>query len=551
MLDYILERGRIIDAHHPEGYRADIALSGDRIVRIGDLKDLKAKRRIDLEGMVVSPGFIDSHSHSDQTLLIDPMAESKIRQGVTTEIIGNCGSSAAPFIFHSQAEQDFRGLYLDKNWETIGSYFEQVLELGVAVNLMSLVGHNNLRGSVMGLKFKEAEAGEINAMQRMLSRALEEGGIGLSTGLIYPPGSFSTTSELVHLSRCLGRYGGLYVTHLRGEGEDLLNSLAEAIEIGFAAGVPVHISHHKVLGSRSWGQSEKTLAMMQEARDQGLDISCDLYPYQASSTTLIHLLPPWTLEGGFRRLRERLQNPEIKALIKRDIEKGLPHWESALRSVQWNDIIVSYSRNRSEYEGRSIFNLARMQEEDPYQFFFDLILADRGESTVVIFEIEENDIKTILRDEYTMIGSDGYALSHRGSLLQGRPHPRSFSTFPRVLEKYVRELNLLSLGEAIKRMTYLPAQRFGLRERGLVKEGYYADLVVFDPELIAERSTYLSPCKYPEGIEYVFVNGGLVLDQGNHTGCLQGRVIRRKNPSKLLRLLPGENYQALAAGGEE
>lgn len=520
MYDVILEGGMVVDALHGNGALLDIAIKDGRIVNTGKLKREMARERIQLSGLVVSPGFIDTHSHSDETLLLDGRAQSKIYQGITTEIIGNCGSSAAPYSTRPPLREG-------QTWETLWGYLDYLERKGISVNIIPLVGHNNIRSSVMGMTLRRPQREEMERMGKTLQEALEDGGFGLSTGLIYPPGCFSSTDELIHLSRILRDYQGLYVTHLRGEGKDLLLSLKEAIRVGFAAQVPVHISHHKVTGKRNWGQAGLALKMMEKAREQGLDISCDLYPYTASNTLITHLLPPYAQEGGVGEMIKRLHDPHLRSAIKRDILEGLPGWESTVRDCDLHDIIISHSESHPSYEGRDLYNLSRLIEKDPFDLLFQLIEEDYGETTIIIFEIGEKDIQEILSYPYTMIGTDGYALSRDPSLCQGLPHPRSFGTFPRVLERYVKKEGLLSLGEAITRMTRLPAWRFNIQDRGLIRAGYIADLVAFDYDRVRERSTYLDPYQFPEGIEYVFVNGSPVIFQGCHSGELPGRVVRR------------------------
>jgi len=537
MFDLIIKNGRILDGLGNPWYRGDIGIKEGVIKKIGDIKE-GAKRIIDTEGVIVCPGFIDMHSHSDFTLLVNPKAESKILQGVTTEVIGSCGISAAP-IKDGTLDQlrDYTGSfllkdYLDWDWRRFGEYLDKLKE-GIAVNVAPLVGQGTIRIAVMGFDNREPKEKELAEMKELLKEAMDEGAFGLSTGLIYPPGCFSKTEELIELARVIKGYEGIYFTHIRGESNTLIPALKEAITVGEKVGVSVEVSHHKAAGKENWGKVKETLKIIEEARERGLDVTSDQYPYTAGSTALGALLPDWVHEGGVKRLVERLKDPQTRKRIREDIEGDRLDWWNPIKATEWSNIMISAvgSEENKELEGKSIEEIAKLWDKDRFDVLFDLLIEEESDVRMVLFMMSEDDVITVMRHPTTMIGSDGAAISREGPLCKGKPHPRSYGTFPRILGKYVREEKVLTLEDAVRKMTSLPAQKLKLRDRGILKEGYKADIVVFDPGKVKDRATYTDPYQQPEGIIYVLVNGEIAVDRGKYTGKIAGKVLRayRKN----------------------
>jgi len=525
MHDVVIRNGLVIDGTGQPGFPAEVALRGDRIADVGpDLGG--AASVIDAAGLVVAPGFIDLHSHSDITLLVDPRPESHVAQGVTTEVSGNCGFSSAP----RSAERDRKSSEklaqkygLDVRWETLGEFLERLERGGLVGNFLTYVGHGDVRELVVGSDNRPPTADELRAMRAAVAQALDEGAWGLSSGLIYEPGCFADTDELVALCQVVAERGGLYATHIRNEGEALLEAVDEALEIGRRSGAPVQISHHKATGPQNWGKVEQSLARLDEARAAGQDVACDQYPYLATSTSLKIVLPLWIREGGQEALLERLQDPALRPQLERDVLAQRPADED------WEQVLVAEIpvAQRPEWEGKSLLEIARLTDQRPVDALLELLIADRAETGMVHFSLCEEDVETVLRHEWTMIGSDASAKSTRGPLRRGKPHPRAFGTFPRVLGEYVRARGVLTLEQAVHKMTGQPAARLGLPQRGLLQPGSFADLVLFDPARIHDRATFADPHQLAAGVKAVFVNGVLAVDEGRWTGALAGRVLRR------------------------
>jgi len=539
--DILIKGGKIIDGAGNPWFRADLAIKNGNIVGLGRSLSVEAERVINAEDLVVCPGFIDAHSHSDMSVLINPKAESMIMQGITTMVVGNCGMSLAPV---NPERVGILERYLSPfipaevklkiEWTTFGEYLKKLEEVGCSCNIVPLVGHGTIRIHVMGVENRAPTADELEEMKKLVAEAMEAGAVGLSSGLIYPPGLFSEKKELVELSKVVARYGGLYTSHIRGEGVTLLDAVKEAIEIGEEANVPVQISHHKASGRTSWGKSAESLKLMEEARDRGVDVTCDQYPYKAGMTSLATLLPPWAHEGGLEMLVKRLKDPEQRRRMRRDMEQGLPGWQNWILECGWENIYISFvkSEKNKALEGKNLVEAAKiMGKEDEFTALCDLLMEEEGAVSMVIFAMSEEDVRRILVHPLQMVGTDGWAVAPYGVLSVGKPHPRFYGTYPKILRKYVREEGLLTLEEAIRKMTSFPAQKFNLRDRGLLREGFRADIVVFDPERIADKATYENPHQYPEGIEYVLVNGEVVVEKGVHVGTLAGKIIRHQAPS--------------------
>jgi N-acyl-D-amino-acid deacylase len=527
-LDLKIEGASVIDGTGTAGFRADVGVRDESIAAIGDLSRHTAGTVLNASGLTLAPGFIDIHSHSDWRLWSHRRAESKIRQGVTTEVVGNCGFSPAPV---SDAHvDDLRGfaLYLPKgmdfSWRSVGDYLRRFDADGTALNVIQLVGHGTLRIAAMGFARRPPTAAEMTEMERLLADGIEEGAWGLSTGLIYAPGSFADTAEIVRLGKVAGRHRGFYASHIRGEGATLLDAIAEAIQVGREGELPVQVSHIKAAGRPNWGKVTRALEMIEAAQREGLDVQADAYPYTASSTTLRTLLPDWALEGGVEAMLRRLADPAERARIRREIEAP-PGGQSVLDRVGWENILVSYCRRRKDAEGKRLSEIAAARGADPIEAAMDLIADEEGKAYMVMFQLAEDDVRRALAHPSVMIGSDGSALAISGELGEGKPHPRSYGTFPRVLGEYAREQRVLSLAQAVHKMTAMPARRLGLRDRGVVRVGARADLALFDARRVADRATFEDPHRYPEGIEHVIVNGRFVIKHGEHTGSLPGRVL--------------------------
>jgi N-acyl-D-amino-acid deacylase len=528
MLDLKLEGGLIIDGTGTAGGRADIGIRDDTIVAVGDLSREAAGNRLNVSGKIVAPGFIDMHSHSDWRLWGNRRAESKIRQGVTTEVVGNCGFSPAPA--STEYLDDLRGFALyvpramDFAWRSMGEYLRAFDREGTAVNVVHLVGHGTLRIAAMGFARRAPTGSELQRMQSLLRAAMDDGTWGLSTGLIYAPGSYADTDEIVTLAKALRRQRGFYASHIRGEGATLLDAVSEAIRIGREAGVAVQISHIKAAGRPNWGRVADALALIDAANAEGLDVTADVYPYTASSTMLRTLLPDWALEGGIDAMLKRLTDPRERARIREDVEAP-DTGQSIVARVGWDNIMVASCPRRPDAEGRRVADIAAARGMDPLDAAMELIVDEGGKGHMILFQLDEGDLRRALVHPRVMIGSDGSALAPSGEMSGGTPHPRSYGTFPRVLGVYTREERLLALSHAVHKMTGLPASRLGLRDRGVLRVGARADIVVFDARRVADVATYESPHRYPDGIEYVIVNGRLVIKGGQHTGSLPGRVL--------------------------
>ena len=521
--DLLIENGRIIDGAGNPWFKADVGVVGSCIEALGRLCGADAERRIDAKGLIVAPGFIDIHSHSDYTVLVDPKVESKISQGVTTEVVGNCGSSAAPMNaeVRSYREKYMRatlGEEFEFNWQTMEDYLNLIDGNGSSFNVVALVGQGTVRQNVMGYENRPPNDAELESMKRLVAEAMEDGAWGMSTGLIYTPSVFADTDEIVELAKVIAIYGGVYFSHIRGEGETLLEAVKEATEIGERAGVPVQIAHFKASGREYWGKTADSLRLVEEGRRRGVDVTFDQYPYIASSTGLSALLPHWAQEGGSEKLLERLRDTETR----RKITEG-----PATVTSDWDSVMVALAKNHPEYVGKTITDIANLEGKEPMEAVFDLLLAEEAQVNIVAFGMCEEDVRRVMRSPNMMVGSDGRAVSPRGILGMGKPHPRYYGTFPRVIGHYVRE-GVLSLQEAVRKMISMPAQRLGLRDRGILREGFKADIVLFDPDGVRDEATFTDPHKFASGIPYVIVNGTIVIDKSEHTGELPGKALRKR-----------------------
>ncbi|HEY8470034.1 MAG TPA: D-aminoacylase [Longimicrobiales bacterium] len=500
--DLLITGGTVVDGTGAPGYAADVAVREGRIVRVSrePLRRESAARVIDASGHVVAPGFIDLHAHLDPLLRL-PGAESHVRQGVTTALGGPDGTAPLP----------------------LAAYLDSAQALGLGMNVAFLAGHNTIRRRVMGTANRAPTEEELARMRELVAQAMEEGAFGLSTGLRYVPGAFATTDEVVELARVAAQHGGIYTSHLRDEGLHLLEGVAEALEIGRRAGIPVVLTHHKVVGKPMWGSSQRTLAMIDSARAAGTDVMADQYPYTATYTGISVLVPSWALAGGDSAFLRRLEVPALRDSIVRGIIWNIENDRGGGDLSRVQLARVSWDRT---LEGRTLRDWAEREGRPPTsETGAELVIEAirRGGASAIYHVLDEGDVERIMRHPHTAIASDG-RLTQPG---EGHPHPRWYGTFPRVLGQYVRERGVLTLEEAVRKMTTLPADRLGLADRGRITEGAWADLVIFDPETVADRATFEDPHQYPEGIPYVIVNGVPVVDGGRFTDARPGRVLRR------------------------
>ena len=498
MLDILIKNGFVVDGTGKPAFKADVGIAAGRIAVLAKDIEQEAKRTIQAQGLHLAPGFIDAHTHSDLTLAVNPRAESKIRQGVTTEVIGNCGGSPAPLLGAAveEARAEAGSIGLEVTWTGMAGYLERLRHPGTAVNVVPLVGHNTVRGAVLGFDDVQPAPGQQAEMERLVAESMEQGARGLSTGLFYPPGFYARTEEVI-----------------------------EAIEIGKQAEIRVQISHIKLDGYRNWEGAERLLAVLEDACSMGVRVGCDQYPYTAGVSWLAYILPYWAQAGGARAVGERLSDPDARARLRKDWEENRTGWEDRCGMHDWTDILITDYVPRPEVQGRNIAEIATEEGKDPLEAAFDLIVASEGQVECVCFGQSEDNVRILMRHPLVVTGSDGDALAPYGVLARGRPHPRYYGTFPRVLGRYVREEKVLSLEEAVKKMTSITAERFGLSDRGVIREGAWADLVLFNAQTVADRATYTDPHQYPEGIPHVVVNGVVVIDRCEHTGALPGQVL--------------------------
>jgi N-acyl-D-amino-acid deacylase len=528
--DLLIRGGRIIDGSGNPWFRGDVGVKGERITALGRHLPGIATRTIDAKGLVVSPGFIDIHSHSDFLLLEDGHAQGKIRQGVTTEILGE-GGSAGPY----QGRLAPRRVTINGktvSWTTLGGYFDTVDKAGIATNVASYVGIRNVWQSVMGSTFDRPTESQLKEMERLVDEALRDGALGLSTQVMFPPGSLATTDDLVRLGKVVAKQYGIYSSHIRNEGTGVFKAVKEAIEVGERAGIPVDIIHLKIAEEKFWGRMDEVIALIEAARKRGVDVQANVYPYTRGNNNLVSIIPPWAHEGGKAELLKRLKTPELRNRMKKDIQSGLPNWYNHYTAVggDWGRMLISANNT---YKGLTMDRVMKIRTKgrknpDLLEELFDILIEQNGSVSTVYAHHTEKDMNLALQQPWCSVGSDGSAYAIDGKLRRGNPHPRNFGTFPRVLGVYVREAKLITLEDAIRKMTSLNAAKVGLRERGLLRIGHHADITLFDPETVIDKATYTDPFHYPVGIEYVIVNGKVVIDEGEHTGAKPGRALRRR-----------------------
>ncbi|MDO5142598.1 MAG: D-aminoacylase [Eubacteriales bacterium] len=529
-MSILIKNGLIVDGTGKAGFVADLLIDDDRIAKIGALGDVSADEVIDATGLVVAPGFIDTHSHSDLQILTDPLVTPKVKQGITTEILGQDGISMAPLPveYISPWRKNLAGLDGDSDdidWEfkTTEGYLKMIDDVKPGLNECYLVPHGNIRMEAMGLENRLPNDEELEKMRQITRREMEAGAIGLSTGLIYMPCAYSESKEIIEMCKVVAEYDGRFVIHQRSEADTILDSMEEVIKIGRESGVKIHYSHFKVCGKKNWDKVDKVVELLEQAQKEGIDVSFDQYPYVAGSTMLGVILPPWVHDGGTNKVLERLADPELRKKMVYDIEHGIPGWDNFVEFAGLDKIFVTSVKTEKNQDavGLSLSELGALRGKDPYEATFDLLLEEENAVGMVDFYGTEEHVQRFMKRPEMNACTDG--------LLGGKPHPRVFGAFPRILGKYVREDKALTLEEAIYKMTKKPATTFNIADRGELREGAYADITIFDPETVIDKGTFTDPVQYPEGIEYVIINGRLTIKNGEHTGAQNGFVLRQKN----------------------
>jgi N-acyl-D-amino-acid deacylase len=529
MYTFLIRGARVLDGSGQPEFQGDVAIAGDRIVDVGARIAGSAESTLDADGLVLAPGFIDIHSHTDLSIFERPLAESKVLQGVTVEVTGNCGIGAFP------VEPRNRNLLTDYlkmhegclpaeglAWTDFATYADRLDHLELGLNLAPLVAHGALRIATLGADDRSPDAGELHRMEELLEMALRQGAWGMSTGLIYPPGSFAKTEEVIALSRILARRGALYTSHIRGEGDTVLESLEEAVRIGRESGARVQVSHLKALGQRNWGRGREALARLEAARRAGVDVGADQYPYPATSTSLSALVPAWAHAGGVAELLGRLADPALAARLRGEIGLLLRARGGPARVT----ICRAASERNAHLSGKTLETIAQTWNLQPEAAVIRLLTEEHGTVSAVYFVLADEDVDAIMAADWVAVGSDGRGMSATHDT-DTATHPRSYGTFPRVLGRYARERGLLSLPTAVRKMTGVPAGRLGLADRGAVRPGCAADLVLFDPATIRDRADFQHPHQYAVGVEHVFVNGRPVVRGGRLSGETPGSVLRR------------------------
>ena len=528
--DLLIKGGLIVDGSGRAGYVADVAVKDDRIVQIGSLSQATAARVIDAQGLVVAPGFIDMLGQSETYLLIDPRAMSKVMMGVTTEITGE-GESIAPINERQIKEQEdfLRRFNLSIDWRTLDQYFNRLRKQGSGVNLATFVGATQVREYVIGYDDRDPTPPELEQMKKLVADAMRDGALGLSSSLQYVPARFAETPELIELAKVARQYGGIYATHQRSEANTIDASLDEVFEINRQAQIPVEIWHLKTAYKNNWGRMAHVLNRIKQARSHGKDITADIYPYIAGSTSLAASLPPWALEGGTEKMIARLRDPNTRQRLKKEISEPQTAWENIyLGSGGPEGVLIGAVVNRElePLQGKRVSEIATQQKKDPLDALFDLLLADNGQTSAIYFMMSEDDMRAAMQAPFVSFCTDSGSRATDGPLAGSKSHPRGWGTYPRILGRYVRDEKLLPLETAIHKMTGAPAARVRLRDRGLIHEGMFADIVMFDPKRVMDRATFEMPNQYPTGIEYVLVNGQISVDKGQRTPALAGRVLR-------------------------
>lgn len=525
--DLIIRGATVYDGTGGRGFTADVGVAGDRIAAVGLIPaGSSAGRVVDGRGLALSPGFIDIHGHSDYFLCILPTAESKILQGVTTEVGGNCGYSPAPVrgpLYDERRKEHLELYNFDPDWHEFGEYLDRLESLQPAMNFAPLVGFNTVRAAVAWYKSDPPPADVLNEMKAMVRRAMAEGAVGLSYGLIYSPACFATVDELAACGREAADAGGFLASHIRSEGERVVEAIEESIEIARRTGAPFQVSHLKTSGLRNWGKLEQMFNLIEAARSDGIRVSADRYPYIASFTGLSSALPEWTLEGGKEEFFARLRDPAQRDKMRKELDST-----DALND-RWERIMIAqvFHPELSRFEGKFVAEAAKAEGRDPLDFLCWLVIESRDRASAIYHTMSSGNLERIYKKDWVSIGSDSAVRTHAGSLSEGYPHPRTFGTFPRIFSWVMREKKWLDLPTAVRKMTLLPAEQAGLKQRGKIEQGWFADLCLFDPGRVSDTATFERPISYPVGIELVVVNGKVAAERGRLAETRAGRVLRR------------------------
>jgi len=545
MYSLVIKNVRVVDGFGNPWYLADVGIQGEKIAHIGQVEGKEAQKIIDGKRMVLAPGFIDMHSHSEMIFLSEKQSElleGRIRQGITTEIMGNCGISVSPIRDELKPDMEKSVGWMTPesvpwNWNSMAEFLDLIEKKGVTVNVGTLTGHGAIRAYVKGFSSGLMSPEETRKMKEILSRTFEEGSFGLSSGLIYAPGMFADTDEFIELGKVAAKFNRILTSHVRGSSETDIDAEKEVIYIGEKAGCRVHRSHYEAFGKENWHKIEMTLKLDEEARQRGIDFAFDMFPYTAAMTMMIAIYPPWALDGGWPQFLRRAQDPDTRKKIEHDIETVVPSWptwvpgswpHNLVKAAGWENIYIGYipSEKNKYYEGLNLIQLGERLRKPPFEAITDLMVEEKGAISQLIFGVSgdrenEEPIKAIIRHPLGGYATDAVDIG------RGKPHPAAYGMYPRLLGRYVREEKLVTLEDAIRRMTSFPANRLGIKDRGIIAEGYFADLVLFDPDRIRDRSTYENPRQFPEGIHHVIVNGQLILENGEIRKIRPGKVLRK------------------------
>jgi len=528
--DVVIINGHIVDGTGSPWYSGDVGIRDGRIAAIGNLSAVARKRTIDAAGKVIAPGFIDMLGQSETTILVDPRLPSKIYQGITTEITGE-GGSAAPLTKAIAAidRPSYAHYKVDVDWQTFREYFARIEKQGMGINLASYVGATQVRRVVLGDADVQPTTEQLDKMKALVRDAMHDGAVGVSTSLEYAPAPYAKTDEIIALAAEASKFGGIYATHMRDESDSVLEAIDEAVRIGREAHIPVEIWHLKVAGKNNWGRMPQVVARINQARAQGNDISADTYAYPAWFNSMSAFVPPWAHDGGDAKLIERLKDPATRARIRKDLETPSGKWDNEWQEIPSPEAVmigVVENPELKKFQGKRLSEVAQTMHEDAMDALFDLLIADKGFTYCAVFGMSEPDITLALEQPWVSVDNDSSGTSPEGILGEEHPHPRAYGTFPRILRKYVREEKKLTLEDAIRKFSALPAQRMRLTDRGVLKQGMWADVVVFDPEKVRDLATFDDPNRLSEGMEYVLVNGVPVIEGGKMTGALPGKVLR-------------------------
>jgi N-acyl-D-amino-acid deacylase len=525
--DLVIKNGRVFDGLGREAVTADIGICGEKIEKVGKIPAAKGQSVIDAKNFAVCPGFIDAHDHTDVQLLVNPKAESSVRQGITTLVSGNCGSSPFPIAgeIYDEYRDNMKESYdIDVTWRDIKGFFAELEKKGMALNYSTFVGQGTIRGVAVGFNDRPPKAEELEWMRALVAENIKNGALGLSSGLEYAPGSYAQQNEIVELCRVAAQNGGMYATHMRDESDELLEAMDETIDVSRKTGIRLQISHFKVAYPRNWNKIDAALAKLEEANQEGIPVYCDRYSYIAGATGLSSMnFPLWAKQGTTDEFLARLKDPTLESKFR----AFLVERENKLGS--WDKVVISsvFTEKNSPFEGKTVLEATQETGKDVFVFLRDLLIEEKDRAGQVIFMMTEENLKRILAHPLVGVGCDGSALAPYGPLSKGKPHPRNYGTFPRVLGKYIREERILPMKEMLKKMTSVPARNFGFAQRGALQKGYFADIVIFDEDSVIDKATFKNPHQYPEGIHCVIVNGQVVIDQGNHSGLLPGKILRR------------------------